>query len=223
MNKGEEGGWKKALFISLLIFAICFVYAFIRYNIVRNVSLEHLPLYITNKAVALSATIMIGLSFLLGPLAHFFPQTFVKHLDFRGKFGLVGFGAAAFHALMSLILFDKANYPKFFLENGKLNFIGETSIIFGILAFLIFSIVSVISIPSIEEKLDEEKWQQIQRFGYIAYIFVLLHVVMMGYKGWFTPESWQYGLASITLVASIFIVFVLLMRLIVIVFPAKSK
>lgn len=124
---------------------------------------------------------------------------------------------------MSLILFDKANYPKLFLQNGKLNFIGETSILFGILAFLIFSIVSVISIPSIEEKLDEENWQKIQRFGYIAYILVLFHVVIMGYKGWVASESWQYGLASITLVASIFIVFVLLMRLIIVFFPVKLK
>lgn len=222
MEEKSSSGWKKAIFISLIVFLICFSYAFIRYNIVRNVSFEHLPLYITNKAIALTATILIGLSFLIGPLTHFFPKVFSNSLSIRKNLGLTGFGVAAIHAFMSLLLFNKINYPKFFLQNEKLNFIGEITMLFGILAFFIFLIMSIIAIPSIEEKLTPQQWRTMQRLGYIAYGFVLLHVSIMGWKGWFQADSWQYGLASITLVASLFIILILVLRFLVIIIPQKK-
>jgi len=221
MDGNRSTGWKKTIWIGIVVFVISFLYAFVRYNIVREVSLEQLPLYITNKAVAMAATIVIGLSFVLGPLAGFFPSRFSKWTYIRKPLGLLGFGLAFIHAIMSLILFNPANYSRFYSESGKLTGLIESSMLFGILAFFIFGIMTIIAIPSIEEKLDKGQWKTILRLGYLAYIFVLLHVALMGYRGWFNPDAWQYGLASITLITAFFIILVLLLRLLAGVFLKK--
>lgn len=206
---------RRATSISLIVIAISTLYAVVRYNLVRSVPFDNFPLYIFNKSIALSATILIGLSFLLGPLARFWPKQFSQHLYLRKYLGVIGFTVAAFHALMSLILLTPAYYPRFFSTDGKLNLIGESSMLFGALAFAIFTIVSVTSLPDMEKNMDQSKWKFIQRLGYLAYTFVLAHVAIMGFRGWFRAESWQYGLVSISLISSLFIIFVLLMRLFV--------
>lgn len=208
--------------VVIVVFVLSLLYAVVRYHVVRSVPLEQFPLYISNKAFAMSATIIIGLSYVLGPLARFFPRVFVQHLDLRKYLGITGFGVAAIHAIISLLLFDKAYYPRFFMESGKLTLAGESSMLFGVLAFMVFSVICLTSLPSIEEKMHPEQWKYVQRLGYIAYIFVLLHVAIMGYRGWFRPDAWEYGMASITLITALFIIFVLLMRILVLAFPKKK-
>lgn len=216
-------GWKQVLLIVLIIFTATLLYAFIRYNVVRNIPFENIPLYITNKAMALTATILIGLSFLLGPLARFWPQVFAHQLYLRKHLGLAGFAMAALHALMSLVLLTPAYYPKFFLPGGKMNLIGESSMLSGILAFLIFAAIAITSLPPIEKHMNPQQWKLIQRLGYLAYVLILFHVVIMGWAGWWKPESWKFGLASISLISTLVIIFVLIMRVIVMVFPKRFQ
>lgn len=211
---------KRATTISLIVFIATMLYAVVRYNLVRSVSFDNIPLYIFNKAIALTATILIGLSFLLGPLAHFWPSI-TQHLYLRKHLGVFGFGVAALHALISLILLTPAYYPRFFNSDGKLTFIGESSMLFGALAFVIFAGITVTSLPGIEKNMDQSRWKFIQRLGYLAYVFVLAHVALMGFRGWFRAESWQYGLASISLISALVVIFVLLMRTLVIVVNKK--
>lgn len=212
---------KKTLTIFLIVFGLSISYAVVRYNLVRSVPLDNIPLYISNKAISLSATILIGFSFLLGPLARFWPKPFVQQLPLRKHLGVLGFGLAALHAVVSLILLTPAYYPKFFSQNGQLNFIGETSMLFGILAFLVFAGITITSLPPVEKQMDQNQWKFVQRLGYLAYAFVLLHVAIMGYRGWFRPESWQFGLVSISLISALFIIFVLLMRMFVVLIKKK--
>ena len=222
MSEDRSVRWKQTTTIVLIVFGLSLFFAFIRYNIVRNVPFDNFPLFITNKAVALAATILIGLSFLLGPLARFFPNQFTPHLYLRKHLGMIGFGVASLHAMMSLVLLNPANYSRFYLEGGKFNLVGESSMLFGILAFLIFVAIFITSLPPMEKHMHPDQWKLVQRFGYLAYFFVLLHVGIMGYRGWFRPEAWQYGLASISLISALFIIFILTMRVLVISFSKKS-
>lgn len=212
---------KKTVIIFLVVFGLSFLYAVVRYNLVRSVPFDNIPLYIANKAIALSATILIAFSFLLGPSARFWPNQFVAHLPLRKHLGVLGFGLAALHAVMSLILLRPAYYPRFFAESGQLNFIGETSMLFGALAFLIFAGITLTSLPGVEKQMDPNNWKFVQRLGYLAYVFVLAHVAIMGFRGWFRPDSWQYGLASISLISAMVVILVLLMRVLVIIFPRR--
>lgn len=209
---GKSVGWKKTSAIVFIVFGLCLAYAIVRYNIVRSIPFDNLPLFIANKAIALSATILIGLSFLLGPLAHVW-KGLIPHLYLRKHLGVIGFGVAALHTLMSLVLLDKTYYPKFYTESGKFNLMGESALLFGILSFLIFSVIAITSLPPIEKHMHPGQWKLVQRMGYLAYFFVLLHVTVMGFAGWFNPDSWKYGLASISLIAALFIIFVLLVRI----------
>lgn len=221
-HKERKAGWKAVTLSFIIIFLIIFAYAVLRYNVFKGVGIEHIPLYILNKALALVSVVLIGLSFAIGPLCRFWPKKFVSKLYLRKYFGLFGFGVASIHGLISLILFNPAYYPKFFAEGGKLTFEGELSMLFGVLAIFIFAVVSVTSLPSVEREMHEKQWKFIQRIGYLAYVFVLLHITFMGYKGWFNPTDWPGGMYPITLLALVFILFVLLIRVIVALFPRRE-
>ena len=213
---------RRAVIFSFFVLVITFAYAIIRYNILKDVSWTDLPLFISNKAISLSAVIFIAISFLLGPLAHFWPRTFVSLLETRKYFGLLGFGLAAVHSLFSLLLFRQVYYPKFFDASGRFNLTGELSMLFGVLAFFIFLIVAIVSIPSIEKEMQPRQWQTIQRLGYLAFAFVMLHLIIMGVEGWLKPESWPGGLLPISLIAFIVIVLTLFIRILVLM-SARSK
>ena len=214
----ERSGIKSSLFISLIIFILLFGYAVLRYNILRDprVSLSSIPLYISNKAIAVASVFLIGLSYLLGSLARFWPSVFSSKLHLRKYFGLLGFGLASIHGIISLLLFNPAYYPRFFIEAGKLTLVGELSMLFGVLGLGIFTIVAVSSIPSVEQSMNQKKWLAIQRLGYLALILVILHVFVMGYKGWLNPSDWPGGFLPMSLIAFIVIALVLLVKILAI-------
>ncbi len=216
-----KSGWKPAIIIFFIVFLILFIYAIVRYNVFRGVSVSNIPLYISNKALAVASVVLIGLSFLLGPLAKFWPRTFAQKLYLRKYLGLFGFGIAAVHGIISLLIFNPSYYSRFFIE-GKLTLAGELSMLFGILALFIFSIVAISSLPSLENTMDKKKWLFIQRLGYLAFFLVMLHVVSMGYKGWLTPSEWPGKLLPMSLITFIIIALVLLFRILSI-FVKKGK
>jgi len=213
--------WKAAVLVTAAVFLISVAYTIIRYNVFGGVGAEHIPLYIANKAIALAAAILIGISFIIGPFARFWPRIFVPRLPLRKHFGLLGFGLAALHVLLSLIIFDPAYFPKFFAEGGKLTGQAELSMLFGGLAIFIFSIVSITSLPSVEREMDPKKWLFVQRLGYIAFALVMLHVFVMGYRGWLSPAGWPGGLFPISLISFVLIAFVLLTRISAIFLPRR--
>ena len=47
------------------------------------------------------------------------------------------------------------------------------------------------------------RWKRNQRMGYAALVFVLVHLVFLGLKGWLTPAKWPWGLVPISLVAAV--------------------
>jgi len=204
------------------IFLVLFLYAFVRYIVIKGVALDHLPLFISNKAISLTSVFFIGLSYALGPLGRYWPRMFASMTPLQIHFGLAGFGLGAIHAFMSLLLFDPAYYAKFFEDEGKINLVGELSMMFGVLAFFTFSIIAISSLPSVAASLGKQQWQNIQKIGYTAYFFVMMHVFVMGIKGWLTPSDWPGGLLPISLVAFIIIFLVFLVRILDSLFEKKS-
>lgn len=218
MNSPEQTAWKRGVYVALFAFALSLLYVIVRYHIVREVPFAELPLYTGNKAVALVSVILIGISLVLGSLARFFPSL-SGAIPLRKPLGLIGFGAAGIHSLMSLALLSPAYYPKFFTEGGGYSFIGESAVLTGVLAFATFSVVAITSLPSVAAKMTPLGWKRAQRFGYLALVFTLVHVATPALQGWFNPGSYAYYLVPISLIASLFIVFVLLVRLVVSTLP----
>ena len=217
----RQSGWKWTIIIFLVSFAIIFSYSILRYNVFKGVPADQIPLYIFNKAISLTSVLLIGLSFLLGPLARFWGKIEPK-LYMRKYLGVFGFGLASIHGVISSLIFNSAYYPKFFAESGKLNLTGEMSMLFGILSIFVFSAVAVTSLPSVESLMHPKQWKFVQRLGYIALILTLLHVAVMGWEGWLNTATWPGGLLPISLLASLIIILVLVMRIIVLILPKRK-
>lgn len=177
--------WK----VAIIILIVAFGYAILRYNVIKGVVWEHLPLFIANKTISLSAVALIALSYTLGALGQFWPKTFTLTLNLRKFFGLFGFGLAAIHAFISLLIFTPTYYPKFFQGPDQLNLTGELSMLFGVLAFFIFAIVALTSLPQLENTMGHQRWLALQRLGYLGLLLVLFHVSVMSFKGWLHPEK----------------------------------
>lgn len=212
---------KRKIFVSFFIFAVAFAYAVIRYNIIKGVPFENLPLFIFNKAISFAVVIFIAFSYLLGYLERLYPEMLARWDGLKKFFGVLGFGFAAAHGVMSLLLFNASYYPKFFAISGKLNAVGELSMLFGVLSMAIFSVVAVASLPAVESAVQPEKWRVIQRLGYLAFFFTMLHVAVMGFEGWLAPATWPGGLLPISLIAFIIIFTTLLLRVGEIIFKQR--
>jgi DMSO/TMAO reductase YedYZ heme-binding membrane subunit len=128
------------------------------------------PLSLTrllNKILASSGTIMIALSFLLGPLGKFMklkPEIWV----YRKNLGMFGFGLIALHALISLSF----SSPFIFTAENTL-FLAS-----GALSFIIFSVLAAASSSLVIEGLGYENWVKIQRTGYFALLLALVHFAL---------------------------------------------
>jgi DMSO/TMAO reductase YedYZ heme-binding membrane subunit len=193
-----------------------FVYAIIRYNLGKGVDFALLPTYILNKAVSTTAIFSISLSYLyssLGKLKIISPG----RSSLKKQLGIVGFFLALSHLFLSLSQLNPERYPKFFLDTGFVNTVGEFTFLFGLLAFISILFPAYASLPESVKNLSGKKWLLMQRVGYLAILFVIGHTVAMGYTGWIKPESWPFYIPPISLIGSIVAVPAILLRLYVLI------
>lgn len=212
IDPAAEASRRWTALVSCGVLAATIGYAVLRYTIVRGVPWENIPLFLANKSVALTATVLIGASYLTARRARLRPeaQGLIRYLP--KHLGLSGFACAALHSVMSLALLSPVYYPNFFRPDGRMNLVGESAMLFGILALILFTGVAASSLAAIEQTMHPRHWRFVQRLGYLAYFLVLAHVVSMGWAGWWRPESWAYGLMSISLISALVVLLVLLMR-----------
>lgn len=203
---------KKQRLVSLIILLTVFVYTILRYNVFRDTPWLDVPLYISNKAIALSAVLFIAFSYILGPIKKIYPKLNDETLSWRKEFGMIGFALAAVHTFISTLLFGPTYFGRLFEDTGRLNPEGVFSMFFGILAIFIFTIVSVTSVKAVQKDLAENTWLKIQRLGYIAFLIVFLHIAAMGYQGWFDERRWTGIMAPIGLIAAMAIILTVIIR-----------
>lgn len=126
-------------------------------------------LRLINKILATSGTVLIALSFLLGPVYKWFKPDY-NPLEYRKFFGMVGFGLVALHALFALSFGSVGSFrPENLLP-----------VLVGALSFILFSVLAATSSSLVIEGLGYETWRRIQQTGYVALVFVLLHVAFIG-------------------------------------------
>lgn len=204
--------WRRIAPFSLTIFFSITAYAIVRYNVFKGVDIEFIPLYILNKILALSSVVFIGISYLLGPVARFADHAFETKLSLRRPLGLLGFACAGIHSALSLVLLSPYYYPSLFM-GGRFTFFASLHILSGILAGALFTIVAISSIPNVMQTTDSSRWHSVQRIGYIAYMFVLMHVYTVGVNSWKDVSIWPGAMAPISLIAFNIIMVVLLVKM----------
>jgi DMSO/TMAO reductase YedYZ heme-binding membrane subunit len=184
-----------------VVFGGSLAYAVIRYHLAGDVAWQHFPLFILNKATSLAAVIFVASSYLIGKIIRWHDQDKALRLVVIKFCGLMGFFLAAVHAFFSLCLLSPAYYGKYFDDDGRLNLQGETAMTVGVLALFFLLAPAVTTLPMMPRAIGGWRWKRNQRLGYVALALVVVHLVVLGVKGWLAPQGWHGGIPPVSLVA----------------------
>jgi hypothetical protein len=197
---------KRAVKIIVVVFLFSLVYAVMRYHIFEGVPPKDFALYVLNKCLALTAFILLTLTFTLGPAKSLGVGVPDPWLESRREIGSVSFLLALTHVFCSMLTFGSGGYyAKFFASEGGINAIGSWSMLLGVLSF-VWLWGYYISFKTPHES-DKDFLKLITSRGSLTLAALLSagHVAVMGFKGWILPQDWPGGMPPITLVA--FVVF----------------
>ncbi len=184
-----------------VVFGASLAYAVIRYHLAGDVAWRHFPLFILNKATSLAAVIFVACSYLIGKIIRWHDHDKALRLVVIKFCGLMGFFLAAVHAFFSLCLLSPAYYGKYFDDGGRLNLQGEVAMTVGVLALFFLLAPALTTLPMMPKAIGGQRWKRSQRAGYVARALVVVHLVIMGIKGWLAPRGWQGGIPPVSLVA----------------------
>ncbi len=184
-----------------VVFGAALVYAIARYHLVGDVEWRHFPLFILNKATSLAAVVFVACSYLVGKIFRWHDDDKVLRLVVIKFCGLMGFFLAGIHAVFSVSLLSPAYYAKYFDAVGRLNLQGELAVSVGVVALFLLMSPAITTLPMMPKSLGGQRWKRAQRLGYVALILVVVHLVVLGLKGWLAPKGWHGGLPPISLVA----------------------
>ncbi len=161
-----------------LIFLIAGLYAVLRYHIFGPVLAKDFFLYTFNKIVIFSAVLLMVQSVFISDK----PE---KEILRKWVFILV-----SLHILISLIILRPYYFESFFTKNLGFSLIGNLTLAGGALAGVLM--------------LFKEKIILLRKkFMLLLIIFLGLHLISMGWKGWITPSSWHGMMPPITLLSFI--------------------
>ena len=183
------------------VFGLSLAYAVIRYHLAGPVEWRHFPLFILNKATSLAAVMLVASSYLIGKVIRWHDHDKALRLVVIKFCGLMGFFLAGVHAVFSLALLSPAYYGKYFDEIGRLNLHGEIAMSVGVLALFCLLGPAVTTLPMMPKAIGGARWKRNQRLGYVALLFVAVHLAFLGVNGWLTPGDWHGGIPPISLVA----------------------
>ncbi|MGB3072704.1 MAG: hypothetical protein WBB68_00360 [Candidatus Moraniibacteriota bacterium] len=215
-----------AALVGVVLTVFLGVYLLLRRGYVFAAPVSAGALYVPNKVLAGVAVVLIGLSFLVGPLTRYFNR-FDSWLNYRKEIGIVGGLFGILHGLVSVFLIPE----KFTLE-GLFSSYSFGTTIAGLIALLIFAALIVISYQAMIKRIGGVRWWFLQRWGIrIGVAALAYHVIAMKWVGWVkwfqvgvpkTPELANPWMAPASLLVTLFLVWVVLIRLYEAVFLFRS-
>lgn len=164
------------------LFFAATIYAVMRYNVFGDVAWANAAVYVTNKAISWAGLVLFGLSVVSREKA-----------DRRG-YGTLAVGAILAHVVMSVLVLTPAYFAKFFAESGRMNGVGETSMLAGVLGFVVLAGLFAANLQA------REAGRSLRAgWGRAVLVFSAAHVLIMGVSGWLAPSGWPGYLPPITL------------------------
>jgi hypothetical protein len=171
-------------------FAIAFVcttiYAVIRYAGFGNVPLSHLPVYIMNKSVSMTATEALFMACLA--LMRSEKESVRFWADVCGQLVFV-------HVLLSLAILGKGYYPTFF-DGDKMSLVGELVVLSGALG--VYCLCRV--------RAGKARPAALRTLTVLVCTLVSGHLFAMGSKDWPMVSKWNGGLPPISLLAFLLVI-----------------
>lgn len=195
-----------------------------RYNVFAGYAWYHMPIQVTNKAIAWASITGFALAQLPGVLAHLWntvvydslytkPSWLQSSLANRKQVGLLSLWLLTVHVIMSIILFNPAYYGKLFADpeasSSQMNSVGEVSLFFAILAVSLYFVRGICMLPSAGIQMTSKQLRLINgSMAWVGLAFATIHVMVLGVKSWNDQLDWPGGLPPITLLSVAFPLFV---------------
>jgi DMSO/TMAO reductase YedYZ heme-binding membrane subunit len=162
--------WIWSLFISLLIFALFFLY---------SLGLGVTPSWrMLNTVSANTGITVIILSLAIGTLSYFFPSV-TRFIKYRKEIGIIGFLIVLFHIFVTLFyLRERFPFPASYLHGKSL-----LSFSAALVSTCILTMMTLIS-NSLAIKFFGKWWRRLLRVGYLAALLALLHMSLRETRSW---------------------------------------
>ena len=212
MQKQKAGNYSElektnAKQIIIVTTVLSLLYVVVRYHIAGGVPWKDFPFFILNKAISLSAFILLVINFSLGPLVNLGIKLPLGWLNSRSTLGIFSFMLVIVHTFMSLMLFSSSIYSKFFEPDGTLTFSAGMSMLGGIISLLILWIYNLSFKTHLRDNKVLISFLTSRKFLLTALVLGGVHLFFMGYSGWINPSGWHGGIPPVSLVAFVFFVF----------------
>ncbi len=188
---------KQINLFNFCLFAVLLAYAFIRYNLAKQVPLVQFPVYVLNKALAYLALANFGL--LLIPDRLFLMFLGITKKEGKDFFLNFAFFSLFMHIILSLIVLNNSYFPKLITIDNQLTLSGSWSMLLASIAFVLFLLISF-------RKVETD-------FYFIFLVSILAHLFFLGGSSWIKVSEWPWYLPPISLLAfldSLFILFLYL-------------
>jgi len=182
------------------------IYVVVRYHIVGDVPWKDFPFFILNKAISLSAFILLVINFSVSPLSNLGIVRVSKGwLNSTATLGFVSFILVFIHVFISVMIFNPSYYSKFFESDGTLTLYSGLSMLAGVLAMLIVWLYNFSFKTNLREDKPFMKIITARKFLLFVLLFGGIHLFFMGFEGWLNPSGWN-GIPPVSLVAFTFFI-----------------
>ncbi|MEP7166587.1 MAG: hypothetical protein ABI758_01250 [Candidatus Woesebacteria bacterium] len=197
MDSPKPHLWRNTILFAGLIYALSSVYGVLY---VQTISIA-----VCSEALAFTAGILIGSSFVLSSLTYFFNFMDTK-LKYRKQLGLLGYYVALAYSI-TLFLRNVDHYGTHASTS-----LGTREALLGLSAMAILSMMAIIS-GNWAIKLLGNRWRMLLRTGYIAYILLIIRAFIIEGGSW---RQWAFSFMSLPpprLILSIFALIVIYARI----------
>jgi len=161
--------------------AASLAYATLRYNVLKGVPWSDWPVFVLNKALALSGLLLLVLWIVRARRGRGTPQAALLAAAARMTLAHIG---------LSLVVLTPVYFPAFFLD-GRLTWQAGTAVALGIAAA---------SGLAAGARHAGAHGYTLLAFGLVAF-GAGAHAALYGYSSWLTPSSWPGYMPPITLVS----------------------
>lgn len=168
------------------VLAASLAYAVLRYNVFGTVAWEQLPLFVANKAIAVTGLVLLGLSRL------------VADRERRKDLGLVGLAFTLVHVLLSFVIIAPMYLPKQFTQAGTLRWGAETSLLAGAIATVLLLSLAYATLQKPIER-HAHATSLLPGIARVMLLLVAVHAAALGYTVWLDVAGWPGAMPPITL------------------------
>jgi len=183
-----------------------FIYAIVRYNIAGPVPWKDTVFFISNKAISMSALIILTINFMIKPLENLGVNISDQWLQSRKILGFIGFSMLIIHVFMSFMLFNPSVYKKFFQIDDTLTLFAGVSMLGGVLGFVLLWVYNTNFNPNFRKESELHSLISFKSMILFSIIFTGIHLFFMGIDGWLKPQDWHGGLPPISLISFVVLI-----------------